>query len=184
VWCYAVKKQSIEEEFDAKSFPGRLGCRRRSRHAARSAARGRSGYRDRDFRGQITIQADCQVTSTQTLDFGTHGVLTAAVNGTADLEVTCTNGTGYSIGLNAGQSTGGTTTTRKMQASASGPYIDYKLYSDTSRTVNWGDTIGTDVVTGTGDGTGQTYTVYGQVPIQTTPAAGTYTDTVTITVTF
>jgi len=136
------------------------------------------------FGVQITIQADCQVTSTQTLDFGTHGVLTAAVNGTADLEVTCTNGTGYSIGLNAGQSTGGTTTTRKMQASASGPYIDYKLYSDTSRTVNWGDTIGTDVVTGTGDGTGQTYTVYGQVPIQTTPAAGTYTDTVTITVTF
>ncbi|WP_417675606.1 spore coat U domain-containing protein [Pseudodonghicola sp.] len=136
------------------------------------------------FGVQITIQADCQVTSTQTLDFGTQGVLTAAVNGTTDLEVTCTNGTGYSIGLNEGQSTGGSTTTRKMQASASGPYVDYTLFSDASRTVNWGNTPGSDVVTGTGDGTGQTYTVYGQVPIQTTPAAGTYTDTITVTVTF
>ncbi|WP_163468383.1 spore coat protein U domain-containing protein, partial [Klebsiella michiganensis] len=28
------------------------------------------------------------------------------------------------------------------------------------------------------------YTVYGRVPVQTTPAPGTYTDTITVTVTY
>ena len=34
----------------------------------------------------------------------------------------------------------------------------------------------------TGNGTGQNYTVYGRVPPQTTPAPGTYTDTITVKV--
>jgi len=37
---------------------------------------------------------------------------------------------------------------------------------------------------GTGTGTAQTIPVYGDVPGQTTPAAGTYRDTVTATITY
>src|SRR4051794_8432818 len=54
------------------------------------------------FGVQITIEADCQLTSSQTLDFGTHGVLVSAVNATATLQVTCTPSTTYDIGLNNG----------------------------------------------------------------------------------
>ncbi|MDK3017345.1 Csu type fimbrial protein [Pseudodonghicola flavimaris] len=136
------------------------------------------------FGVQIVISDDCEVTSTETLDFGTQGVLTTAVTSSADLQITCTTGTGYSIGLNEGATTGGTTATRLMEVSGGGATIGYELYSDSARTSNWGDTIGTDVVTGTGTGAAQTYTVYGTVPSQTTPAAGTYTDTITVTVTF
>ncbi|MCE3520182.1 spore coat protein U domain-containing protein, partial [Escherichia coli] len=35
-----------------------------------------------------------------------------------------------------------------------------------------------------GSGAAQPYTVYGRVPVQTTPAPGTYTDTITVTVTY
>ena len=62
--------------------------------------------------------------------------------------------------------------------------IDYKLFSESTRTTNWGNTVATDTVSGTGSGSAITYTVYGRVIVQATPAPGTYTDTMTITVTY
>ncbi len=46
------------------------------------------------------------------------------------------------------------------------------------------DHAGTVTVSGTGTGSAQNQTGYGRVPPQATPAAGTYTDTITATVTF
>jgi spore coat protein U-like protein len=51
-------------------------------------------------------------------------------------------------------------------------------------TQNWGQTIGTDTVAATGNGAAQPFTVFGQVPAQTTPSPGLYTDTITVTVTY
>ena len=130
----------------------------------------------------ITIQSDCRITTTTTLDFGTQGVLAAAVDATSTLGVICTPSTAYDIGLDAGGGSGATTTTRKM--TSGGATIDYQMFQDAGRTTNWGDTIGTDTVSGTGTGSAQSFTVYGRVPAQTTPATGTYTDTVTVTLTF
>jgi spore coat protein U-like protein len=62
--------------------------------------------------------------------------------------------------------------------------VSYSLYSNAARTTNWGNTVGTDTVAGTGTGSNQSYTVYGSVPAQTTPAPATYTDTITVTVTY
>jgi spore coat protein U-like protein len=62
--------------------------------------------------------------------------------------------------------------------------VTYSLYSDSGRATVWGNTVGTNTVAGTGNGASQSYTVYGRAPAQTTPAAGTYTDTVTVTVTY
>jgi spore coat protein U-like protein len=130
----------------------------------------------------ITIESDCKITTTNTLDFGTQGVLTAAVDATSTLGVVCTPSTAYDIGLNTGGGSGATTTTRKM--TGGGATIDYQMFQDAAHTTNWGDTVSTDTVSGTGTGTEQSFTVYGRVPAQTTPATGTYTDTVTVTVTF
>jgi spore coat protein U-like protein len=60
----------------------------------------------------------------------------------------------------------------------------YALFSDNGRTKNWGQTIGTDTVTGTGNGAQQTLTVYGQIPAGTIPAPANYSDTVTATITY
>ncbi|HHI81785.1 MAG TPA: spore coat U domain-containing protein, partial [Rhizobiales bacterium] len=64
------------------------------------------------------------------------------------------------------------------------PHALYKMFSDSGRTSNWGETVTVDTVAGIGNGASQTLTIYGRVPAQTTPAPGTYTDTVTITVTY
>jgi spore coat protein U-like protein len=135
------------------------------------------------FTVQMTITASCVINSAGTLNFGSsQGVITSAVPGTSTIQVQCTNTTPYNIGLNAGTATGATVTTRKM--TNAGNTISYALYSDAAMTTNWGNTVGTDTVAATGNGASQPYTVYGQVPAQTTPAPATYTDTITVTVTY
>jgi spore coat protein U-like protein len=62
--------------------------------------------------------------------------------------------------------------------------LGYSLFSDAARTVNWGQTIGTDTVTGTGNGSAQAITVYGQATAGQFVAPGAYTDTITATVTY
>jgi spore coat protein U domain-containing protein, fimbrial subunit CupE1/2/3/6 len=134
------------------------------------------------FQTQITIQATCTIISASTLDFGTQGVLSANVDQTSTLQVQCTNTTPYNIGLDAGTGSGATVTTRKM--TNGGATINYSLYTNSGRTTVWGNTVGTDTVAATGNGASQSYTIFGRVPPQTTPAPGTYTDTITVTVTY
>ena len=134
------------------------------------------------FTVQITITASCVINSASTLNFGTQGVPTANVDQTSTIQVQCTNATPYNIGLNAGTGTGATVNTRKM--SSGGGAVDYTLYRDAGRTQIWGNTVGTDTVSGAGSGASQSYTVYGRAPPQATPGAATYTDTVTVTVTY
>ncbi len=130
----------------------------------------------------MTIQAECKLLSTTNIAFGTRGVVDSVSDGTATLGVQCTNTTPYTIGLGAGAGAGATTAARKM--TAGGATLNYSLYRDAGRTLNWGDTINTDTLAGTGSGALQSHTVYGRVPVQTTPAAGAYSDTVQITVTY
>ena len=131
---------------------------------------------------QMTITATCTVNSASTLNFGTQGVLAANVDQTSTVQVTCTNTTPYNVGLNAGTGSGATVAIRKLTSGAN--TVNYTLYSNSGRTTVWGNTIGTDTVAATGNGAAQNYTVYGRIPAQTTPAPGSYTDTITVTVTY
>src|SRR6478752_1824635 len=112
---------------------------------------------------QMVITATCTVNSASTLNFGTQGVLSTNVDQTSTLQVTCTNTTPYNIGLDAGTGSGATVATRKL--TSGGATVNYTL-------------------AGTGNGTGQNYTVYGRIPTQSTPAPGNYADTITVTVTY
>jgi spore coat protein U-like protein len=58
------------------------------------------------------------------------------------------------------------------------------MYSDSDRTVLWGETAPGDTLNETGDGTTKDYTVYGSLPAQTPAATGTYSDSVTVTVSY
>ena len=131
---------------------------------------------------QMTITATCLVNSASTLNFGTQGVLSTNVDQTSTVQVTCTNTTPYNIGLDAGTGSGATVATRKLTSGAN--TVNYTLYSNSGRTTLWGNTVGTDTVAATGNGAAQSYTVYGRVPPQAAPAPGTYTDTITVTVTY
>ena len=127
-----------------------------------------------------TVQATCLVSATN-LAFGTYTGTTTDVAST--VSVTCSNTTPYNVGLSAGLATGSTVTTRQMTGPASA-LLNYALFSDASRTVNWGQTIGTDTVTGTGNGTAQAISVFGRLSSGQFVAPGAYTDTITATVTY
>ncbi|MEZ5926575.1 MAG: spore coat U domain-containing protein [Hyphomicrobiaceae bacterium] len=128
----------------------------------------------------ITIDAFCAITNPTDLDFGTNTLLNANIDQTSTFEVQCTNTTPFDIGLDQGLNF---SATRRMD-DGGGNFVSYALYSDAGRTTDWGNTIGTDTVADTGDGTVNPFTVYGRVPTQTTPAPGNYADTVTIEVTY
>jgi spore coat protein U-like protein len=113
--------------------------------------------------------------------FGTYtGV---AATGTSSVTVTCTNSTTYNVGFSAGGGTGAIVTARAMTGPA-GAQLGYSLFSDSGRTVNWGQTVGTDTVGGTGNGNAQVTSVYGSVAAGQYVAPGSYTDTITATVTY
>jgi spore coat protein U-like protein len=127
-----------------------------------------------------TVAPACTVTATD-LDFGTiNGFLTSNNDSTSTLQVTCVNGTAYKVGLDNGlhYASG----SRRMQGT--GGQIAYSLYRNSTRTQTWGSTLGVDTVSGTGSGSAQSISVYGRVPPQTTPPAGAYQDTVTVSVTY
>jgi spore coat protein U-like protein len=131
---------------------------------------------------QIAVAPACAINSASTLNFGKQDILAANVDQSSTIKVTCTKPTPYNIGLDAGTGSGATVATRKM--TSNGTTVDYSLYSDIAHTRVWGATVGTDAVAATGNGTGQSYTVYGRVPPQTAPALGLYTDTIMVTVTY
>ncbi|PLP99644.1 spore coat protein U [Cupriavidus pauculus] len=134
------------------------------------------------FAVRLTLTADCTISASD-LDFGSQGVLAANVDQTSSLAVTCSNSAPYQVGLDGGTAAGSSIANRLM-AGTGAATVQYQIYRDSSRTQIWGNTPGTDTVGGTGSGSAQAITMYGRVPPQATPAAGTYTTTVTATVNF
>lgn len=135
------------------------------------------------FAANATVVSTCQVSATN-LNFGSVGSLTSAVDATNTVNVTCSNGTAYQVGLGVGNGSGATVAARKMTKAATSNTTTYSLYRNAARSQVWGTTIGTDTQSGTGTGSSQSLTVYGRVPSQTTPPPGVYTDTIVVTVTY
>jgi spore coat protein U-like protein len=131
------------------------------------------------FAVTATVQATCLISATAVA----FGVYTGAIaTSTGTLTVTCTNTTPYNIGLSAGLATGATVTTRQMQGPA-GALLNYVLTQDAAHVTNWGNTTGSWEA-GTGNGTAQLVTVYGQVAASQSPTPGSYSDTITATVNY
>jgi spore coat protein U-like protein len=132
------------------------------------------------FRVTAKVNAVCAVTASD-LGFGPYVSSNgSALTGTTLLRATCTPNTTYYVGLDQGQAPGATVNARKMVSGTNN--LNYQLYSDSSRSKIWGNTTGTDTVTGSGTGIAQDHTVYGSVPAAQNVAAGDYADTITVRV--
>jgi spore coat protein U-like protein len=132
------------------------------------------------FQISATAVDSCNVSAFD-LGFGRYDPLQATpADQTTTVSVTCTLDVTYIIGLNAGAGAGATVATRKM-TSGSGT-LDYSLYRDGSRTTVWGNTAGTDTVSGVGTGIAADYTVYGRINAKQPIRAGTYQDTITVSI--
>lgn len=146
-----------------------------------------AGSATNSFQVQITLVASCAI-SANALNFGSSvGLLTSAVTGNSTVSVTCSNTTPYNVSLDPGTVSGSTVAARLMAGTATGntgTTLGFQLYSNSGLTTVWGNTIGTNTVSGNGNGSVQTLTVYGQVPVQASPKPDTYQTTITATVSY
>ena len=134
------------------------------------------------FLVSATVSNACIVVATP-LSFLIYDPSAADNDKTSTITVTCTLGTPYNIGLNKGV-TGASTTTRQMIDTVSTNVINYSLFSNAGLTTNWGDVIGTDTVAATATLVPAVHTVYGRIPTGQYVTAGSYNDTINVTVTY
>jgi spore coat protein U-like protein len=98
------------------------------------------------------------------------------------VSVNCTNPTPYSVGLSAGVSPEATLSARQMIAPSSA-LLRYVLASG-SQGLSLGRAMGSDTVSGAGNGSAQVPSSSSLIPIRQLVAPGAYSDTITITVTY
>lgn len=144
-----------------------------------------------------TVGNICDITGTPptALAFGSiTSALSAPVDSTSKITVNCNAAMPFTVNLksvNAGGVDGGGL---MKGTTSSGNTIHYNTFSDSAYSVVWGSTS-TDAVSGNGVvGTPQILTVYGQIPAgfasptgnqnQLVPAPDSYTDTITVTVSY
>jgi spore coat protein U-like protein len=138
------------------------------------------------FSTTSSVAAQCNV-SAANLSFGAVNPISTQLDATTPLTVHCTKNSPYTVGLDAGTTTGATIAQRMMANGAE--IMNYNLYKDAARTTIWGNSaVAPSWVSGTGAGLGiaQTLTVYGRVASgQTNLAVGSYQEnTITVTVTY
>jgi spore coat protein U-like protein len=139
------------------------------------------------FQVSATILKACTVSATA-LNFGNYTAGGGALNATSTVNVKCTNSTPFTVALNGGTTAGGTVAQRLLANGSN--TLQYNLYTASTDATVFGDGTGTSAtMPGTGVGllTAVPVTVYGQLPDNTTnqtAVPGTYTDTITVTVTY
>lgn len=134
----------------------------------------------------ITESCDIQAVAASDIDFGTLTRSTGApVDAQGTLEVNCSNGTPYTIGMNPGANATNTVAAadNRRMTDGNNNFLAYGLYRDAGRQNFWGDVVGTDTLAGIGSASTQTLPVYGRVPSTDAPT-GSYSDTVIATITY
>ena len=131
-----------------------------------------------NFSISATVATQCTVVAGN-LSFPTASVLNQQVTASSSISVTCNASTPVTVALDNGASGTGPTA-RQMKSGANA--ITYGIYRDAAFTLPWGSTAGTNTAslsTGTGS-----LTAYGLVPVQTSPAPGSYADVVDVIITY
>jgi spore coat protein U-like protein len=135
------------------------------------------------FLVSITVENDCVITVND-LSFGTVNDLTPSISSSTTGSVTCTGIAPVSVSFDAG--TGGTSTFAIRQMDDGTDTIDYNLYRDAGNTEILGDgSGGTFTIDFTSTGGADAFDVFGLTDTGQNPKpAGTYSSTITATVTF
>ncbi|SRR5216683_5566577 len=120
--------------------------------------------------------------------FGAYDPFSATpLDQTGTVSINCTKGTSGVISLNLGANASGST--RRMQdTGATGNYLTYEIYDNSTRTTVWNTTNTVTLGPSASKDTALTATAYGRVTAGQDPQAGAgvtnYQDTIVATVTF
>jgi spore coat protein U-like protein len=128
-----------------------------------------------------TVVSTCSV-GAGSLAFGNYDPTAASnVDQAGTFQVTCTKGTSATVGLDTGSNASGST--RRMTDGTD--FLSYELFKETARTNVWGNAgAGLVALAAAPSNAAQTVTVYGRISGSQDVRAGSYSDTVVITVTF
>ena len=156
----------------------------------------RAGTATTSFTVNATITNGCAfgtslsspITNLGIINFGSFASIPTNVDvvstsGAGSVVVTCTPGATVAIAMDYGAHSG-SVTQRYMANSGGTATLAYQLYQDAAHSKVWG--TGAQAMTVSNfPATTQTYPVYARLfSFTTSPTAGTYTDTVTVTLTY
>jgi spore coat protein U-like protein len=143
------------------------------------------------FQVTASVANSCVVTAANDIAFGAYDPAdtnnTAALDGAGSVTVRCTRGSNATIALNQGLNAAGAsscTTPLRQMSDGGTSRLRYDLYSDSGRTVAWGCTGTNDVDQAFTSLAPVTFDTFGRIPAGQDVPAGSYADTVTVTVTF
>jgi spore coat protein U-like protein len=126
----------------------------------------------------------CTVQSTTSVSYSAYNVFSASndLSTAGAVKIVCDQSRSITITLSTGGS--GSFATRKMTGPG-GVTLSYNLYTTSGLATIWGNgSSGTGTVTGNVGTTATSFTIWGSIPKnQYTAVAGTYTDSVTASVT-
>jgi spore coat protein U-like protein len=132
----------------------------------------------------IEIVTACTV-SVADLNFGAYASnSTTAVQGQTNIELRCGAGATAELFLDEGTGPGGSTSRRRLDQDSGKGTLDYGLFQDAGRTIEWGDRSGRDTLEVQTTGTQQSIPIYGQIPAGQRAVEGTYSDTITLRVVY
>lgn len=138
-----------------------------------------------NFRVSAVVAKVCSIQAGD-LNFGTYDQnAPGAHTANTTVDVTCTPGTNYKIGLSAGNS--GNIAARTMSSATVADVLPYGLFRDAGLTQNWGNDIagGSDIVARSATPGIFSHTVYGAIPAnQFVMEANDYQDNITVTIDF
>lgn len=139
------------------------------------------------FDVKITVLKACSVVAGTGSDisFGSQDASATNLESSNTISVTCSKKTPYNIGLTPkSNSATGAGAMVPADTVANPDTVAYQLRQATGSTAAaWGNTVGTNTVGGTGDGTAKSHTVFATVPsANVTPDS--YKDTVTVSVSY
>lgn len=130
-----------------------------------------------------TVQAraanTCVLDMASDLDFGSASSLDSPLDQISEIRMRCATDTPWSITLDQGINPDN----GQRRMASNGSYINYELYQDPRLNIPWGNTRETGT-SEAGVNLDVAIPVYGRVFPQTTPLPGTYSDTVTVTLTY
>lgn len=152
--------------------------------AATTAAPALAGTATNNMPVSVNVLNSCTVSATP-MAFGSPTAIGGVdIDTTSTVSLVCTNGANYDVALDRGLNASGTQ--RRMSNGAATPvFVNYGVFKDAARTTDWGAGVGATQAGNAGASGLVSLTAYGRIPASAASVgAGTYTDTVTVTVTF
>jgi spore coat protein U-like protein len=134
---------------------------------------------------RVELVGECRVSAAD-LNFGNYvSQSQGSVQGQTTIELSCASGTTVEVSLDAGVGAPGSNTSRRKMERADGTdQLDYDLFQDAARRVHWGDRSGTDTLEVVTTGTATSIPIYGEIPGRQKVRDGSYSDVITIRVSY